>query len=115
MPGADPPTLAGTAASVDSYPAGAELNANLIEFNQHFLERASAELSEAWSVLIKLNTEPHVAERFKLYQEWLQAFSRRRVDDATYVEEVARALSGVNFRVSLGLDTKRDFPTSKAM
>jgi hypothetical protein len=99
-------TLARTAPSAGNYPAGAEFNAKLIEFIQHCLERARAELSEAWRVLIKLNTEPSAVEGIRLYQEWLQAFSKRRFDDATYAAQVARALSVVNINVSLSLDTK---------
>jgi hypothetical protein len=35
------------------------------------------------SVLIKLDTEPHTVGRIKTYQDWMQAFSRRRAEDAS--------------------------------
>jgi hypothetical protein len=84
-----------------------------MEFNQHFLERASAELLEAWHVVIKLNTEPLAVDRIKTCQDWLQAFSRRRIEDATYAADVTRALSVVGVKVSVGFNTKNDPQTSR--
>ena len=90
-----------------------QLAAKLVEINQHYLDRAHAEFMEGWDMLMKINAEQQAVDRVKAWQDWLQGFSKRRVEDAAYTADAARALSGMDIKLAVGFSTSEE-PASKA-
>ena len=83
-------------------------SAKLIEVYRHNLDRMQGEWMEAWNCFFQVNSAPRPVDKMKVYQDWLNSFSKRRAEDVTYASEVARQLSGIELRFAMGLATKED-------
>ena len=70
------------------------ISAKLAEVNEHYLQRIQAEWQEAFDLIWKINCAVLAADKIRLYRDWLKDFSHRRIEDANYAMEAARALRG---------------------
>ncbi len=90
------------------------LTETLAGINEHYLHRIQAEWQEAFDLVAKINGTTLAADKASLYQDWLKDFSRRRVEDANYILDAVRTLSGLQMKFSAGLAEKATSQAAKA-
>jgi hypothetical protein len=90
------------------------MSAVLAEVNQHHMERIQTEWQEAVDLIWKLNATMLVTDKVRLYQDWLEDFFHRRIEDENYAVEAARTLSNIEMKFSMGLLEKQDLQAAKA-
>ena len=86
----------------------------MVEVNQYYLDRINTEWVEGWKFLAAVNGTMLSDDKMAIYQDWLRGSSQRRMQDVTYAMEVARTLSGIDLKLSLGLTTREDLLASTA-
>lgn len=91
-----------------------QMSAAFAAVYQHYLERVLAEWQEAANLFWSVNATMLAADKMKLFHDWLEDFSLRRMEDAAYAMEAARALGSIEMKLSMGLFEKEDLQAAKA-